>query len=316
MHAALVESFDEPPHHRCVPEPVADAGREVAEVLAVGVHPATRGVAAGAHYTSAEALPITAGVDGVVRRPDGALAYVMAPRTGTLAERIAIDPASAIPLPAGADPAVVAATMNPALSSWIVLRVRVPFAAGRSVLVMGATGKAGSMAVKVARHLGAGRVVAAGRDRARLDELLSEGADEAVALGGDAAGSALAAAAAEVDVVIDYVWGPPTELAMRAILEARTEHARPLDWVQVGDRGGSAITVQGFTLQSNAIRISGSGYGTAPPDVYQQELAGLATAISAGTMQVRPRQVPLAEVEQAWTHADTHDERTVLVPCA
>src|SRR5690606_29556 len=113
MKAALVESFDEPPHHRSVPEPRPGAGREVADVLAVGVHPATRGIAAGKHHGSADRLPFTAGVDAVVRRADGSLAYVMAPGTGTLAERITIDPAEAIPLPADADPATLAVTMNP-----------------------------------------------------------------------------------------------------------------------------------------------------------------------------------------------------------
>lgn len=315
MSAALVESFDEPPHYRTIPAPEGVEG-EVVDVLAVGIHPATRGIAAGKHYTSSAALPVTAGVDGVVRRVDGTLAYVMAPSTGTLAERITIDPSGAVPLPASADPAVVAATMNPAMSPWIVLRARVPIQLGQSVLVLGATGKAGSMAVKVARHLGAGRVIAAGRDRARLDELLYEGADDVVTLTSDAeaTSAALATVAAEVDVVIDYVWGSPTELAMRAVLSARTAHTRPLDWVQVGDTGGSAITVQGFMLQFNAFRISGSGFGSVSPDVCMREFPELAAAINAGIMNVRPRCVPLADVEDAWRHADARHERTVLIP--
>jgi len=316
MNAALVESFDEPPHYRSVPEPRADTGHEVAEVLAVGVHPSTRSIAAGKHYTSSGVLPVVAGVDGVVRKADGTLAYVMAPGTGTLAERIAIDPAGAIPLPTDADPAVVAATMNPAMSSWVVLRARVPFAAGQSVLVMGATGNAGSMAVKVARHLGAGQVIAAGRNRDRLDGLLSEGADDVVALtpDEDATATALAAVAAEADVVLDYVWGPPTERAMRAVLGARTQHTRLLDWVQIGGMGGPAITLEGSALRSNAFRISGSGFGSVSPDVYVTEFPELATAIAAGTMVVRPRRVPLTDVEEVWAHVDAPGERTVIIP--
>lgn len=315
INAALVESFDEPPHFRSVPAPEAADGQEVVDVLAVGVHPATRGIAAGKHYTSPKSLPALAGADAVVRRADGGLAYVMVMGAGSLAERIVIDPATAIPVPDGTDPALLAATMNPALSSWAALRTRVPFEAGQSVLVHGATGNAGSMAVKVAKHLGAARVIAAGRNRARLDELAAEGADHVVQLtpDQDATAAALAEAAAEVDVVLDYVWGPPTELAMRAILGARTQHTRLLDWVQIGGMGGDAITLSGHALRSTAFRVLGSGFGAVEPETTQKEFTELVAAIAAGGMAVRPHPFPLAEVEAAWAHKDAPGERTVIV---
>ncbi|PKV99932.1 NADPH2:quinone reductase [Amycolatopsis echigonensis] len=315
INAAVVESFDEPPHFRSVPAPEAAPGQEEVEVLAVGVHPATRGIAAGRHYTSPKTLPALAGADAVVRREDGSLAFVMPMGSGSLAERIVIDPASAIPVPDGADPAVLAATMNPALSSWTALRTRVPFQAGQSVLVHGATGNAGSTAVKVAKHLGAGRVIAAGRNRSRLDELAAEGADAVVQLtpDEDATAAALAEAAANVDVVLDYVWGPPTELAMRAVLGARTEHTRLLDWVQIGGMGGDAITVSGHALRSNAFRILGSGFGAVEMDVMHREFTELIAAIAAGGMAVRPHPFPLEKVEEAWAHQDDPGERTVIL---
>lgn len=315
VNAALVESFDEPPHFRSIPAPEAASGQEVVDVLAVGVHPATRGIAAGKHYTSPRTLPALAGADAVVRRANGDLAYVMVMGAGSLAERIVIDPGTAIPVPDGADPAVLAATMNPALSSWTALRTRVPFRSGQSVLVHGATGNAGSMAVKVAKHLGADRVIAAGRNRTRLDELAAEGADDIVQLTADqdATAAALAKAAAEVDVVLDYVWGPPTELAMRAILEARTQHTRLLDWVQIGGMGGDALTVSGHALRSNAFRILGSGFGSVDMEVMRREFTELVAAIAAGGMAVRPHPFPLAEVEAAWAHRDAPGERTIIV---
>ncbi|NSC21624.1 zinc-binding alcohol dehydrogenase family protein [Streptomyces albus subsp. chlorinus] len=315
IKAALVESFDQPPRFRSLPSPEAGPGQEVVDVLAVGVHPATRGIAAGKHYTSPKTLPAPAGADAVVRRPDGRLAYVMVMGAGTLAERIVIDPAAAIPVPDGADAAILAATMNPALSSWIALRTRVPFQAGQSVLVHGATGNAGSMAVKVARHLGAGRVVAAGRNRSRLDVLEAGGADAVVQLtpDEDATATALAEAAAEVDVVLDYVWGPPTELAMRAVLGARTRHTRLLDWVQIGGMGGDAVTLSGHALRSNAFRVLGSGFGSVATDVMRREFTDLVAAIAQGAMAVRPRPFPLADVEKAWAHEDAPGERTVIL---
>ncbi|ROS43680.1 quinone oxidoreductase family protein [Amycolatopsis thermoflava] len=315
INAALVESFAEPPHFRSVPAPEAGPGQEVVDVLAVGVHPATRGIAAGKHYTSPQTLPALAGADAVIRRTDGSLGYVMLMGAGTLAERIVVDPATVIPVPDGADPALVAATMNPALSSWTALRTRVPFQAGQSVLVHGATGNAGSMAVKVAKHLGAGRVIAAGRNRARLDELLDQGADAAVQLvpDEDATAAAFAEAAAEVDVVLDYVWGQPTELAMRAVLGARTQHTRLLDWVQIGGMGGDAITLSGHLMRSNAVRILGSGFGAVDMQVMQREFTELVAAIAAGGMAVRPHPFPLDQVEAAWAHQDAPGERTVIL---
>lgn len=313
IHAAVVEAFDEPPRFRSVPEPIAQPGQEVVQVLAVGVSHAARGVASGKHYTSPAKPPFLAGIDAVVRRQDGRLAFIMAPGTGTLAERIIVDPADLIPVPIDADPAVVAATMNPALSPWVALKGRVQFEAGQSVLIIGATGNAGGMAVKVARHLGASRVIAAGRNRARLVELLSEGADEIVAIGSDNAmtEAAYAAAAAEVDAVLDYVWGPPTELAMRAILGSRIQHDRILDWVQVGGMGGTEITLGGHALRHNALRISGSGFGSVPMEVAQ--LAELAAAIGSGALSVRPCPFSLSDVEAAWGHEEAEGERTTII---
>lgn len=147
----------------------------------------------------------------------------------------------------------------------------------------------------------------------RLDEALKNGADNIVEISGDdnATIAAYAKDAAEVDVVIDYVWGRPTELAMQGILGVRTDHERILDWVQVGGMGGLDITSGGHMLRHNALRISGSGFGSVPMD--KAKLPELAAAIASGAFAVQPRVVPLADVEQAWTHEDAKGERTVIV---
>jgi len=313
VRAAVVESFGQPPRYTTIPAPVARDGEELVDVLAVGIHPATRGVAAGQHYTNTRQPPIVAGIDAVVRRRDGALAMVMAPGTGTLAETIAVDPTALIPLPGGADPAVAAATLNPALSSWVALHARVGFRAGQSILVIGATGNAGSLAVAVARLMGARRVVAAGRNRERLRQLRAEGADATVVITPDDADmAAYAAEAADVDTVLDYVWGPGTARAMAAIDRARQDHTRVLDWVQVGGMGGTDITLGGHLFRHNALRISGSGFGSVPME--RADLPGLAAAIAAGKLAVTPRPVPLADVQAAWQREDPAGARTVVVP--
>lgn len=313
ISAAVVESFDKPPHYTRIPVPTPGPGQELVEVLAVGIHPATRGIAAGKHYTNTRTPPIVAGIDAVVRRSDGSLAMVMAPDTGTLAETIAIDSTTAIPVPVDADPAVLAATMNPALSSWAALHARVGFQPGQSLLVIGATGNAGSMAVKVARLMGARRVVAAGRNRERLGELLTMGADATIAITPDPSetAAAYAATAADVDAVLDYVWGQGTENAMAAIDKARKDHTRLLDWVQVGGMGGMDITLGGHLFRHNALRISGSGFGSVAME--RAELPRFAATITAGELAITPRPIPLADVETAWSREDRAGERTVIV---
>ena len=171
MNAAVVTSFAEPPHYQPFEVPQPDAADEfIVDVLAVGLHPRVRSGAAGAHYTSSGTLPMIPGVDAVGQRPDGTRVYFVAADDvfGTMADKALASTRRSIELPGDADVAKVAAAMNPAMSSWVALRRRVPIQPGQSVLVLGATGNAGAMAVQVARRLGAGRVVGAGRDPGRL----------------------------------------------------------------------------------------------------------------------------------------------------
>ena len=167
MNAAVVTSFAEPPHYQPFEVPQPNAADEfIVDVLAVGLHPRVRSGAAGAHYTSSGTLPMIPGIDAVGQRPDGTRIYFVAADdvTGTMADKALASARRSIVLPDDADSAKVAAAMNPAMSSWVALRRRVPIQPGQGVLVLGATGNAGAMAVQVARRLGAGRVVGAGRD--------------------------------------------------------------------------------------------------------------------------------------------------------
>jgi NADPH:quinone reductase-like Zn-dependent oxidoreductase len=312
MYAAVVSSFDEPPRYEQFPTPTVAGGHEVlVEVVAAGLHPRVRSAANGSHYTSEGGLPMVPGIDGVGRTPEGSLVYFVAPDdgVGTMAEYAVVDRRRSVVLPAGTDPVAVAAAMNPAMSSWIALRERVGFQPGGSVLVLGATGNAGQLAVQVAKHLGAGRVVGAGRDKERFDLLLKLGADEVVNLLDT---DDLAKAAADVDVVLDYLWGPPTEQAMPALLTARTDRAKTLTWVQIGSMAARELTLPSYLLRAAALTIVGSGQGSVSPADIVAELPELATLITSGPLTVTPRPVPLAEVEAAWNAVPAPGERVVL----
>jgi NADPH:quinone reductase-like Zn-dependent oxidoreductase len=319
MNAAVVTSFDEPPHYLtfATPQPASE-DETLVDVLAVGLHPRVRTGARGGHYTSSGTLPMIPGVDGVGRRSDGGLVYFAADDDvlGTMADRAVVDARRAIELPAGVDVAKVAAAMNPAMSSWVALRRRVPLTADASVLVLGATGNAGTMAVQIARRLGAGRVVGAGRDQARLQALTVLGADEVVRLTDDreATEAGLAAAAADVDVVIDYLWGEPARAAMMALLRARADRSHALHWIQIGAIAGPTIELASVALRSANLRLVGTGQGSVAPRDYLAELPSLVAEIDSGALTVTPRSVALADVEAVWTQPETPGERVVFTP--
>jgi NADPH:quinone reductase-like Zn-dependent oxidoreductase len=174
MRAAVVRSFDRPPRYEIYDPPEPDGPDEAAvEVLAAGLHPRVRTDASGRYYTSTGMLPMIPGIDGVGRLPDGRCVYFVAPHDGwgSMAERAVVDLRRVVVLPGGIDPLKVAAAMNPAMSSWVALRHRLPLLPGQSVLILGATGNAGAMAVQVAKRLRAGRVVGAGRRSRRRRRL-------------------------------------------------------------------------------------------------------------------------------------------------
>ncbi|WP_433729395.1 quinone oxidoreductase family protein [Actinoplanes sp. CA-051413] len=308
MHAAVITAFDAPPTYREHPEPVAGNDHElVVEVLAAGLHHLVRAKANGTHYSSAAPLPLVPGVDGVVRDPAGRLRYAVLDDTalGTFADRTVIDVRRSVPLPDDIDPVRIAAAMNPAMSSWVALRRRISFRAGQRVLVLGATGNAGRMAVQIAKQFDAAHVIGCGRDTARLAGLTALGADETVTF--DEVDRA-----ADVDVVIDYVWGEPSANAMAALLTARADRSAPLSWIQIGSVAGATAPVPSVALRGARLQIVGSGIGSVPARDFLAELPELAAAVANGAIDVRPHTVPLAEVAQAWVTRT--DDRVVFVP--
>jgi NADPH:quinone reductase-like Zn-dependent oxidoreductase len=317
MKAAVVKSFDHPPRYEDFADPVATGEEEVVDVLAVGLHPRVRSGANGTHYTSDGTLPMVPGFDAVARRADGRLVYFVSDdgSAGTMAERAVLDPRRAVELPGDVDAVAIAAAMNPGMSSWVGLRRRAELAPGESVLVLGATGNAGKMAVQIAKLLGAGEVIAAGRNAEILATLPGLGADRAVSLeGGEDATTALAEAAAEVDVVIDYLWGKPAETAIPAIVRARTDRARALRWVQIGAITGPEIALPSTALRACNLKLMGSGQGSVSTAGIVEELSALAREVTAGNLAVEAEPIPLAEVESAWTAPVAPGRRLVFVP--
>jgi len=163
MKAAVVSDFSAAPAYADFADPATRDGFVEVRMLAAGVHQLVRSVAGGAHYSSGDELPFVAGVDGVAVL-DGVRVYTggCPDPLGTMAERTLVPSGWAVPVPDELSSELAAALVNPAMSSWLPLVSR-GLQPGQTVLVLGATGAAGTLATQIALHLGAGRVIAAGR---------------------------------------------------------------------------------------------------------------------------------------------------------
>lgn len=150
------------------------------------------------------------------------------------------------PVPEGVDDATAAALPNPALSSWLPLTWRAQLAAGETVVILGATGVAGKLAIQIAKLLGAGRVVAAGRNDRALSTLGDLGADAVIHLEGSdlEVTQAFAREAGEkgYQVIVDYLRGHPTELLLAALTRSEfSMKAAGRRLIPIGESAGPAI---------------------------------------------------------------------------
>jgi NADPH:quinone reductase-like Zn-dependent oxidoreductase len=315
MKAAVVRALDQAPRYETFTLPERHEG-VVVDVLASALSPRVRSGASGQHYTSNGVLPLVPGIDGVGRLPDGRRIYFLAAHDtiGTMAEKALADSRLAVPLPDSVSASVIAAAMIPAISSWVALTMRAKLQHRQSVLVLGATGTAGQLAVQIAKHLGAGRVVAAGRDQNALDQVRDLGADHVVRLtGGKPDGDAVAASASEVDIVLDYLWGTVTTAIMPALCRRREAESRALNWVLIGSIAGEDISLSSVLLRKRNLYVLGSGQGaTSTADMFSVS-PDIVAAFAARKLQVQIREVPLADVERHWSTIGPSGERLVFV---
>jgi NADPH:quinone reductase-like Zn-dependent oxidoreductase len=305
MKAAIVWSAGKIPVYGDFNEPVPAEGESLIKVSAAALSPLVKGRASGAHYSAGREFPFVAGVDGVGRLEDGRRVYFLMPRApfGSMAEMAASPSSQYLLLPDGLNDVTAAAIANPGMSSWAALKERAKLAAGETVLINGATGTAGRLAIQIARHLHAGRVIATGRN---VEVLNSLGADATIPLVEDA--DALETAFKEqlvagVDVAIDYVWGRSAERLLIAAAKVGRETS-PFRFVQVGSTGGSDITLPSAVLRSFPIEMIGSGLGSVPAERLIAAIGEVLGAAASGELTIATKAVPLSEVEQSWSKAD------------
>jgi NADPH:quinone reductase-like Zn-dependent oxidoreductase len=321
MKAAVLHRIGEPPRFEDFPDPTPEKDEVIVQVKAASLAPISKMRASSSHYDSYQELPVVCGVDGVGLLDDGTRVYCggCRPPYGMMAEQTVVPRSWCVPIPDGVDDITAAALPNPALSSWLALFFRAHLQPGETVLVLGATGVAGKLAVQIAKHLGAGRVVAAGRNTRGFQTLLDLGADAIISL--DQPDPALAAAFVRkarnnrFDIILDYLWGRPAEV----LLDAFTGHdvlaeASRSRFVSIGEMAGATISLPSRALRSSGVELYGSGGGSIAPQAIFETFPHLWTLVARGSLRIETEPVPLADVEDAWQRRDGQGCRLVLIP--
>ena len=319
MDAAVSRTLGRPPRCEQFPEPVAGEGEVVVHVHAASLKPIDKQLVSGSHYASPRERPFVCGIDGVGHRSDGQRVFFggCRPPYGAMAQRTVVPVATTFPVPEALSDELAAALPNPGVSAWLSLAFRAKLVHGENVLIFGATGVTGKLAVQTAKLLGAGRVVAAGRNQQVLGTLSKLGADATICL--DAPQKNLSevflkeAGKSGFQVVIDYVWGAPAEAFLTAITSGEFAAMKSeTRFVQVGESAGPTISLPAAVLRSTALTIMGTA-GIPPRNVLIDALQQVMTLGSKGDLHVETERIPLSDVEEAWQR-DQQGRRFVVIP--
>jgi len=307
MKAAIVMEAGKTPVYGDFKEPVPGDGEVRINVTAAALSNVVRSRASGTHYSSSGDLPFVVGIDGVGRLDDGRRVYFVLPTPplGSMSERTAVRSGQCVALPDGLGDVTAAAIANPGMSAWAAMKERAKLTAGETVLVNGATGTAGRLAVQIAKYLGAKKVIATGRNIEVLKSLASLGADVTIPLveDEDALEEAFQGQFVDgVDVVIDYLWGPSAERLIIAGAKAGRD-AVPIRFVHVGSVSAPDITLPSVALRSSAIELMGSGIGSIPVERLVKSIDDLMQATVPGRFEIATKTIPLSAVEETWSTA-------------
>jgi NADPH2:quinone reductase len=323
MRAAVIHAFGDIPRSEEFPDPAAGEGDVRIQVSAVVLENFDKMTAGGTHYASRQlfpAFPAVVGHSGVGTLEDGTMVTFggVRPPFGTMAE-LAVVPAElrqyVTPVPAGVDAAVAASLPAAALTGLLPLKYGVGVRPGETVLINGATGVSGRLAVQVARLLGAERIVGSGRSAESLASLRALGAaatidlkapdDEVAAAYADAAGDGY-------DVILDFLWGHPTELLLGTIVPKEAGFARRrVRLVQIGQAAGPTIALDAEAVRTSGLELSGAG--NIAPEVVPEAVRQVWDWIADGSLGIDVDRVPLEDVAGAWERT-TEGRRIVIVP--
>src|SRR6266699_2039074 len=299
MKAAVINALGQPPRFEDFPEPTAGEGEVGVNVRAAGLHPFVRAQASGSQSGSPNVFPQIPGIDGVGSLDDGTRVYFdkARPPYGTMAERCVVLREMIFPIPDRLDDLTAAALFNPGLTSWLAF-TRAQLTKGETVLIVGATGAAGKLAVQIAKRLGAGKVIVLGRNAQVLNEAIAS-----------------AASPGGIHVILDYLWGRPTEAVIAAIARLDvTQGAPSVRLIDLGQIAGPTITLPAFVLRSSGLLISGIAVALTTIERLREAIPQLIAEAASGTLRIETEPVPLAQIEAAWQQQTPDNRRLVVLP--
>jgi len=318
MKAAVLHEIGGIPRYEDFPDPVAGDDEVVIDVKAVAVENVDKRIAAGTHYASRQytaQLPAIPAFDGIGALPDGTIVGFGNPRQpyGALAEKTVVPKGAYAPIAEGIDPAT-ATVLGTAITAMSI-KTAAGFVPGQTVVVQGATGVAGRLAVKIARLLGAGRIIATGRDDDQLREVQTLGADEVIntAVPDEALAQAYLDAKGDgYDIVLDYLWGRPTEILLRSLVPRSFAFPKPTRLIQIGESADAALVLAAQSLRTSGVEIYGAAKGL-DPQTMQQMYSQVVTWTQSGQLTFDLVKVPLSDIETAWQCTDLRGSRLVVM---
>ena len=309
MKAAVMYHKGELPRYVDFPEPIPENKDELlVKVNAVAIKHLDRGRATGSHYSSdsSQTQGRVIGGDGVFQLADGSRVYALA-ESGTLAEKAIIHKDRIVPLPDRLDDVTASAIPNAVAGSAMALRFKADIQPGDTVLVNGATGFTGRVAVQIAKHYGAGKIIVTGRNLRSLEELRFLGADECISLQEceEEIKSKLARIHREtpIDIVIDYIWGRSAELIL-GTLKGNGGFTNRIRFVSIGAMSGESIQLSAANLRSVDLQLSGSGLGawsrSQVASLFREILPEMFQLAADGKLQVETTHADIRDIGTLW----------------
>ena len=322
MKAAVMFQKGEIPQYTDFPEPVVQSEAELLiSVKAAAIKHLDKARASGKHYSTKDDISQAkiVGGDGVGLLEDGTRVYAIGVG-GMVAEKAVIEKSRMVPLPASIDNVSAAALPNAVIGSAMGLRFRADMKQGETVLINGATGFTGKIAVQIAKHYGAGKIIVTGRNEQSLQSLLTLGADEIVSVKQD--DEAFVAQIKNIhshtliDVIVDYLWGHTAELILSA-LKGKGAFTHKTRFVSIGSVTGDTIQLSAENLRSIDLQLSGSGLGSWTKDqmqkLFSEILPEMFQLAANKKLEVDTASVNLKDIERRWDMDVPDGKRLVVI---
>lgn len=322
MKAAVLHNYGENPRYEDFPEPVPGEKEELIDVKAVTLENIHKMIARGEHFASSQFIsdfPTILGFDGIGERADGKIVGFGGPRQpyGAMAEKTVVPKSNMVLIPEDIDAITAASVPGSALTSLFPLKWGANIVKGETVLVNGATGVSGKLAVQVAKLLGAGRVIGTGRNSVSLKKVKELGADAVIDL--KQSDNKIVEAFQEeakdgYDIIIDYVWGKPTELLLQALTPDKIKITRKSTrLVQLGEKAGSDISLSASMLRTSGVEIFGGAKGMTL-ETKNEGTELIWHWLREKKLQMEIEKVALQDIEEVWQRTDFQGKRVVLIP--